>query len=144
MDELAHLPPPTLESEVDWVFMERPAEDNPWVLLVDDHEDGRELLGEFLSFKGYEVEACGSGEEALELVDKHGTPGVVITDLSLGAMSGAELAHELRHQERTADVPILAVTGHASFEDPERLFTAVLVKPVVLPDLAAALKRAMG
>ena len=124
--------------------METSVKDSPWVLLVDDHEDGRELLGEFLSFNGYDVETCGSGEEALELVDKHGKPGVVITDLSLGAMSGTELAHKLRHQQNTAEVPILAVTGHAGFDDPEKLFTAVLVKPVVLPDLAAALKRAIG
>ena len=125
--------------------MQTAGKDSPWVLLVDDHEDGRELLGEFLSFNGYDVEACGSGEEALELVDKHGTPpGAVITDLSLGAMSGTELAQKLRHQENTAEVPILAVTGHASFDDPEKLFTEVLVKPVVLPDLAAALKRAIG
>ncbi len=121
-----------------------PGRDNSWVLLVDDHDDGRELLGEFLSFNGYDVESCASGEEALELVDKHGRPGVVITDLTLGAMSGTELAHKLRHEEKTAAVPILAVTGHATFEDPEKLFTAVLVKPVVLPDLAAALKRAIG
>lgn len=120
------------------------ARSSRWVLLVDDHEDGRELLGEFLSFKGYNVEACGSGEEALELVDRHGTPGVVITDLSLGAMSGTDLAHKLRHQENTATVPILAVTGHAGFEDEDKLFTAVLVKPVVLPDLAAALQSAIG
>ncbi len=124
--------------------MVTPGKDNPWVLLVDDHEDGRELLGEFLSFNGYNVEACGSGEEALELVDKHGSPGVVITDLSLGAMSGAELAQKLRGKEATSGIPILAVTGHAGFDDPEKLFTAVLVKPVVLPELAAALKRAIG
>ncbi|MBX3200144.1 MAG: response regulator [Labilithrix sp.] len=115
-----------------------------WVLLVDDHEDGRELLGEFLSFNGYQVEGCASGEDALELVAKRGRPGVVITDLSLGLMSGSELARKLRGETKTASVPILAVTGHAAFDDPERLFTAVLVKPVVLPDLAAVLKRAIG
>jgi CheY-like chemotaxis protein len=118
--------------------------ESPWVLLVDDHDDGRELLGEFLSFNGYKVEGCGSGEEALELVDKLGRPGVVITDLSLGMMSGSDLARTLRGQANTASVPIFAVTGHAAFDDPDRLFTAVLVKPVVLPDLAAALKRAIG
>jgi CheY-like chemotaxis protein len=115
----------------------------PWVLLIDDHDDGRELLGEFLSFNGYEVEACGSGEEALELVDRRGAPGVVITDLSLGVMSGTDVARRLRDQASTSSVPILAVTGHAGFEDDDRLFTEVLVKPVVLPQLAAALKRAI-
>jgi CheY-like chemotaxis protein len=114
------------------------------VLLVDDHDDGRELLGEFLSYSGYAVEGVGSGEEALELVDRLGSPGIVITDLSLGMMSGAELARTLRQDPGTAAVPIFAVTGHATFDDPDGLFNAVLVKPVVLPDLAAALKRAIG
>jgi CheY-like chemotaxis protein len=124
--------------------MQTSATDSPWVLLVDDHEDGRELLGEFLSFNGYKVEGCGSAEEALELVARLGNPGVVITDLSLGMMSGSELAKRLREQVRTASVPILAVTGHASFDDPDGLFAAVLVKPVVLPDLAATLKRVIS
>lgn len=115
-----------------------------WVLLIDDHDDGRELLGEFLSFNGYTVEACGSGEEALEVVDKRGAPSLVITDLSLGAMSGAELARALRDRELTASVPILAVTGHSHFEDPDRLFAAVLVKPVGLPELAAVVERAIA
>lgn len=114
-----------------------------WVLLVDDHDDGRELLGEFLTFNGYNVEGCGSGEEALELVGKLGSPDAVITDLSLGVMSGSELARALRTQPATASVPILAVTGYATFDDPERLFDQVLVKPVVLPELTAALRRAI-
>ena len=124
--------------------MQTSSVERTWVLLVDDHDDGRELLGEFLAFHGYTVEGCSSGEEALELVNKRGAPGAVITDLSLGQMSGAELARKLRVQAVTASTPILAVTGHAGFVDPERLFTAVLVKPVVLPDLTAALKRAIG
>ncbi len=115
-----------------------------WVLLVDDHDDGRELLGEFLSYNGYTVEGCGSGEEALALVGKLGNPGAVITDLSLGVMSGSDLARTLRTHPETATVPILAVTGYATFDDPDRLFDEVLVKPVVLPALTAALKRALG
>lgn len=117
---------------------------DPWVLLVDDHEDGRELLGEFLSFSGYAVEACASGEEALERVASRGAPSAVVTDLSLGAMSGADLARKLRAEPSTSSVPILAVTGHATFDDPESLFEAVLVKPIVLPDLTAELERAIA
>src|SRR5262245_60204753 len=119
-------------------------DDRRWVLLVDDHDDGRELLGEYLSHSGYDVEACASGEEALERVEQRGAPGVVITDLSLGLMSGDELARRLRQQETTASVPILAVTGYAGFDDPDQLFLAVLVKPVPLAELTAALERAIG
>jgi CheY-like chemotaxis protein len=121
----------------------QPGKCSSWVLLVDDHDDGRELLGEYLSFNGYTVEGCGSGEEALDLVDKLGSPEAVITDLSLGVMSGSELARTLRTHPETASVPILAVTGYVAFEDPDRLFDEVLVKPVVLPELTAALKRAI-
>src|SRR5262245_56285903 len=103
---------------VDWLAMQTSDKDTAWVLLVDDHDDGRELLGEFLSFSGYQVEECASGEEALVLVDKLGRPGVVITDLSLGLMSGSDLARTLRTQPSTAAIPILAVTGHAAFDDP--------------------------
>ncbi len=124
--------------------MQTPEKCSSWVLLVDDHDDGRELLGEFLQFNGYTVEGCGSGEEALELMDRLGAPGAVITDLSLGMMSGSELARTLRTQPSTASIPILAVTGYATFDDPDELFDEVLVKPVVLPDLTAALRRAIG
>lgn len=114
-----------------------------WVLVVDDHDDGRELLEEFLAFSGYEVEACGSGEEALERVARLGAPSIVVTDISLGVMSGADLARTLRTDARTASVPILAVTGHSEFEDDEELFEAILVKPVALPELTAQLERAV-
>jgi len=113
-----------------------------WVLLVDDHEDGRELLREFLTMSGFDVESCASGEEALACIAEKGVPGAVITDLSLGTMSGVDLAKELR--ARAPGLPVLAVTGHAGFEDAERLFREVLVKPVALDALRDSLKRALG
>lgn len=122
----------------------RASKDDSWVLLVDDHDDGRELLGEFLSYSGYTVEACASGEEALERVAQRGVPDAVITDLSLGLMSGTELAQKLREQGATSAVPILAVTGHAAFDDPSHLFAAVLVKPVALPKLTETLHQVIG
>lgn len=115
---------------------------NRWVLLVDDHEDSRELLTEFLSAGGFEIESYASGEQALERVQRD-APSAVITDLSLEGMSGAELAKRLRTNATTATIPILAVTGHAGFDDPDRVFTEVLVKPVALDKLTAALRRAV-
>ena len=42
-----------------------PSPENTWVLLVDDHDDGRELLSESLSLGGLVVESFDSGEAAL-------------------------------------------------------------------------------
>jgi CheY-like chemotaxis protein len=118
--------------------------ENRWVLLVDDHDDGREMLSEFLSFYGLTVEGCASAEEALCCVARRGAPMLVITDLSLQRMSGIDLARALRQLGLAASTPILAVTGHVAFEDPERLFTEVLLKPVPLEALTAAVGRALA
>jgi len=115
-----------------------------WVLLVDDHADGREVLAEFLSFSGFDVEGCESGEDALLRIASRGVPGLVITDLSLGQMSGVDLARTLRSGDGTSKVPVVAVTGHVNFEDTDRLFTEVLPKPIPLPRLVASVKKALG
>ena len=115
-----------------------------WVLVVDDHDDGRELLAELLSARGLVVESCASAEEALERVACKGAPGVVITDLTLGAMSGTELARRLRQGNDTAATPILAVTGHVHVDDPEQLFARVFAKPVPLSELTEAVDRALA
>jgi CheY-like chemotaxis protein len=117
--------------------------DERWVLLVDDHDDGRELLSELLSLRGLSVESCSSGEEALLRVDERGAPSVVITDLTLGHMSGTELARRLRERSATAKTPILAVTGHVEFDDPDGLFAGVFSKPIRLEALTAAVDRAL-
>jgi len=115
-----------------------------WVLLVDDHDDGREVLSEFLSVSGFEVEGCASGEAALECIEQRGTPGVVVTDLTLGEMSGVELAKKLQADDKTKTVPVVAVTGHVGFEDKDGLFAEILPKPVPLPRLVDTVKRALG
>lgn len=113
-----------------------------YVLLVDDHDDGRELLEEFLSMSGFTVTSAASGEEALAAIAAQGDPAIMITDLSLGEMDGADLARRVR--ALAASVPILAVTGHSGYQDTDGLFVAVLVKPVPLNTLVDSVKRALA
>jgi two-component system cell cycle response regulator DivK len=115
-----------------------------WVLLVDDHDDGREVLSEFLSVSGFDVEGCASGEAALECIAVKGPPGVVVTDLTLGEMSGVDLAKKLQADDKTKAIPVVAVTGHVGYDDPDGVFTEVLPKPVPLPKLVETVKRALA
>lgn len=64
------------------------------ILLVEDNEHVRELTGELLAQAGREVSACGSAEEALRLFAERPFHAV-ITDVSLPAMSGIDLARNL-------------------------------------------------
>jgi two-component system cell cycle response regulator DivK len=84
----------------------------PLVLVVEDYADAREMYAEFLRFMGFRVAEARNGEEALaralELV-----PDVVLMDLALPLMDGWEATKRLRNNPQTANVIVVALTGHA-------------------------------
>lgn len=121
------------------------------VLVVDDHEDGREVLREMLSMCNAEVKAAGSASEALTLLrDWH--PEVVVSDISMPGVDGYTFIRQLREQDSTKQTPAIAVTAHALAEDRERTLAAGfqnhLAKPVKLSELihsiAKVIKRDKG
>ena len=86
--------------------------DKPRVLLVDDYPDAREMYSEYLEFSGFDVVEAGNGIEALQrAVDT--TPDIILMDLSLPVMDGWEATRRLKADQRTASIPVVALTGHA-------------------------------
>ena len=86
--------------------------DRPRVLLVDDYPDAREMYSEYLEFSGFDVVEAGNGMEALQrAVDT--APDIILMDLSLPVMDGWEATRRLKADKRTADIPVVALTGHA-------------------------------
>lgn len=121
-----------------------PAESGPIVLLVEDDQDGRRLYAEWLTEAGFHVEEAHNGLQALERAFDS-RPHVVVTDLNIPGIDGFELTRRLKHDARTRDVPVLAVTGYAAFaSDPDRARRAgcdvVLPKPCSPEDLEAAIR----
>lgn len=114
------------------------------VVVVEDHEDTREMLRETFEHAGMDVRACASANEALGAVSER-SADVVVTDLRLagGAAGGAELAATLRSDPTTAGIALLAVSGELeATPDVVRFVDAYLRKPVdlaTLPDLVEAL-----
>jgi DNA-binding response OmpR family regulator len=107
----------------------------PIVLLVEDDLDTCEMYHAALEFDGYwvvDAADCGNAlANALEI-----QPDVIVTDLGLpGGHDGIALARGLRQNAKTADIPVLAVTGRdpRALGDDRGLFDEVLLKPV-LPD----------
>lgn len=80
------------------------------VLVVDDDADLRRQLGRMLERLGYDVTLAQDGREALgsAVADP---PDLVITDLSMPAMSGHELLAALKASERTQQLPVIVVSG---------------------------------
>jgi CheY-like chemotaxis protein len=59
------------------------------VLLVDDNEEWREALGEFLTLQGYTVQSAANGSEALELSKRYQTPPeLILLDMNMPILDG--------------------------------------------------------
>lgn len=114
------------------------------VLLVEDDEDNRELLAEFLRLEGHVVEAVADAEGALELAAKAPFDAVV-ADVGLPRMDGLQLARELRRL--SPGLAVIAVSGYGDIpelvEARGRDVDAVVVKPADPDRLMSALAAAV-
>jgi CheY-like chemotaxis protein len=111
----------------------------PLVFLVDDHEDTRELLVEWLRMQDFDVVAFADAEAALAAM-KTQTPDALVTDLMLDGMSGLDLLEKVRAEPAWRGMPIVACTGRTDSSNLTAGFARVLVKPIV-PDVLSALLR---
>ena len=115
------------------------------IVVVEDSEDSRELLCEFLKRAGYECHAAESGPAALELIERE-RPGVAVMDVGLPDMDGFEVARRVRQQPSIANTVLIALTGYGRASDLETSrkagFDLHLVKPVRLEQLLSALEQA--
>jgi len=100
------------------------------VLVVEDHDDSRDLWERVLRYAGALVTAARSARQALEL-SATARPDVVVTDLAMPEEDGIWLAEQLR--ARNERVPIIAVSGNSAAFG-ARLqaapFARVLQKPI--------------
>jgi len=119
----------------------------PIVLLVDDYPDAREMYAEYLEFSGFEIVQAGNGVEAIErALDSH--PDVILMDLSLPVMDGWEATRRLKADDRTKDIPVLAVTGHAlsgvSNDAKKAGCDGFITKPCLPEDLVTEIRKVLG
>jgi signal transduction histidine kinase len=82
------------------------------VLVVDDRDADRELLGTLLGQAGHLVLEAASGEEALVLAQAE-RPDLVITDILMPAMNGYELVRRLRSRSDTDAIPVIFCTANS-------------------------------
>lgn len=86
------------------------------VLVVDDEEDIRELVGFHLNKEGYEVIFAESGERAIEITPAK-MPGLIILDLMLPEMDGLEVCRKLKSNPKTENIPIIMLTAKGEETD---------------------------
>jgi signal transduction histidine kinase len=119
------------------------------LLIVDDDEDSRDLIGCILEEQGATVASASSAGEALRLLEEH-PPDVLLSDIGMPDINGYALIHRIRGMpaERGGNTPAIALTAYARTVDGERAFTAGfqahVTKPVDPDNLAAVVAELAG
>jgi CheY-like chemotaxis protein len=109
------------------------------VLIIDDDQDVRTLVEDFLSEIGYRTAVANDGAAALEMLD-HFRPDLVLADFAMPGSNGAEVAVRIR--EHFPKVPILFFSGYADTSALEAAVgkTPLLRKPFRPAELAAVIR----
>jgi two-component system response regulator AtoC len=114
------------------------------VLVIEDDDDAREALCEFLATAGYRVRPLRSGAEALQALAT-ARPDAVLLDLVIPAPDGFEILRRIR--ERDARVPVIVMSALSQAEDVVRAMklgaTDYLPKPFEVSELNLVLRRAL-
>jgi len=114
------------------------------ILVVDDSEDIRFLLGALLHSIGYESQEAVNGAQALEILDRDPGIRLVLTDFEMPVMDGLELTRRIRADERLEDLPVLLHSasdlGCIESRAASAGVTRLLPKPVNPQSLRAAIE----
>jgi len=116
------------------------------VLVVDDESAVRAVAARMLERGGFRVLQASSGAEALALVDRHGPPQLLLTDLMMPGIDGTGLAQRLR--ERWPALPIIFMSGYSAEElHQQHLFEVedgLIQKPFTPSTLVTAVSAALA
>jgi len=95
------------------------------VLVVEDNDMNMQLVEYLLEEGGYEIVKATSGEEALALTrSETQRPDLILMDIHLPGMDGLSVVREMKSDQRTNRIPILALTAHAMRGDKDRFLEA--------------------
>ena len=115
------------------------------VLVVDDHEEVREVIAAHLDTLGYQSVQAATGRAAIELIDATAVPvDLLLTDFAMPEMSGIEVAQAIR--ARRPDLRVVLVTGYVDTADLDQSIdnAVVLRKPFRMSELGDTLERALS
>jgi len=113
------------------------------ILLADDEEGIRRVLGISLEDMGYEIRTAANGAEALEIFKEY-APSIVLTDIKMPVMGGIELLRKIKAE--SPDTEVIMITGHGDLELAIQSLkyeaTDFVTKPINDDVLEIALRRA--
>lgn len=93
------------------------------ILIVEDNEMNRDMLGRRLLRKKFEVVFAEDGQKGLEMASVE-LPDLILMDMSLPIMDGWEATRRIKADPKTKAIPVIALTAHAMNTDREKALEA--------------------
>jgi len=118
-------------------------EKGQYVLLVEDDPDIRELVLEAFQIMNVNARAATCGSDAIEKLQQHGNPAVVLLDLMMPKTDGVWFCNERKKYPSMIDVPVVILTADSKIESKaaELSVNGFLRKPVTIDDLMKTVRK---
>jgi CheY-like chemotaxis protein len=115
--------------------------DRKRVLVVEDDRDVNTLICRYLGHRDFACTGAHSAQACLDVLDAEEAPALILIDLELPDLDGAELCRNIQQRADVRDVPVLLMTGYQLANQLERVraagATAMLLKPFSPKELLA-------
>jgi CheY-like chemotaxis protein len=105
------------------------------ILVVDDDPDIRDALHDILADAGYDVSLANHGKMALDVLGKIDRPCLILLDMMMPEMDGAQFLHVLRQDPTAQSIPVVLCTASGRNTLPGA--QGLLKKPFELDELLA-------
>jgi two-component system, cell cycle response regulator DivK len=119
----------------------------PKILLVEDNEMNRDMLGRRLQRHGFELCFAVDAPSGIAMASTE-LPDLILMDIALGEMDGWEATRRIKSNPATAEIPIIALTAHALASDRDKSVEVGCAdfdtKPVDMPRLLAKIGACLG
>lgn len=103
------------------------------ILIVEDNETNQLLASTVLEREGFRVELAGNAVEAMQKLSI-GSPDLILMDVQMPGEDGLSLTRRLKADQKTAGIPVVALTALAMLGDRERTLEAgcagYIAKPI--------------
>jgi len=93
------------------------------ILIVEDNEINRDMLGRRLERRGFDVLCAADGATAIAIVETE-APDLILMDIGLGEDNGLDVTRQIRAQDLGKAIPIIALTAHAMVSDRDKCLAA--------------------
>jgi CheY-like chemotaxis protein len=110
------------------------------ILVVEDDQAIREVLTEVLRFEGFDAQGASNGREALNFLEGHEAPSLIVLDLMMPVMNGWEFLDRVQNVPSLAAIPVIVASAGLSLPGEQRKPVDFMRKPIDLDEFIERVK----